>query len=85
MSLWILIDFPDVWDLGHVQAHTGAKRFATVYRLNDMFPGNGVQQGLRYISSCLVDVKNVSPISSNIYNSHIIKETARRMGPSEVV
>ncbi len=33
--------------LGHVQVHTGAQRFATVSGLNDMFPGNGVQQGLR--------------------------------------
>ncbi len=43
--------------LGHVQVHTGAQRFATVSGLNDMFPGNGVQQGLR-ISNW--DVKNVS-------------------------
>ncbi|ROL40804.1 putative phospholipid-transporting ATPase IM [Anabarilius grahami] len=29
---------------GHVQAQTGAQRFATFSGLNDMFPGNGVQR-----------------------------------------
>ncbi len=72
MSLWILIDFPEVWDMGHVQAHTGAKRFATVYRLNYMFPGNGVQQGLRYISSCLVDVSKMSAQSAETYIIHTL-------------
>ncbi len=42
--------------LGHVQAHTDAQRFATVSGLNDMFPGNGVQRGLRYVFSCLMGV-----------------------------
>ncbi len=55
------------WKLGHVQAHTGAQRFATASGFNDMFPGNGVQRGLRYVFSCLVGVKNVSPISSDEY------------------
>ncbi len=42
-------------DQGHVQAHTGAQRFATVSVLNDMFPGNGVQRGLRYfLFICIV-------------------------------
>ncbi len=45
---------------GHVQAHTGAQRFATVSGLNYMFPGNGVQLGVqtgfRYFFSCLVGV-----------------------------
>ncbi len=71
-------------DQGHVQAHTGAQRFATVSGLNNMFPGNGVQWGLRYIFSCLVGVsKNASPISSNMYKPRGIKETARTMGPRE--
>ncbi len=34
-------------DQGHVQAQTGVQRFATVSGLNDMCPGNGVQQSLR--------------------------------------
>ncbi len=34
--------------------------FAMVSGLNDMFPGNGVQRGLRYVFSCLVGVKNMS-------------------------
>jgi len=42
-----------------------------------MFPGNGVQQGLRYVffftfslyGGC---VKNVSPISSNMYINHAV-------------
>ncbi len=41
---------------GHFQAHTGAQCFATVSGLNDMFPGNGVQRGLRFVFSCLVGV-----------------------------
>ncbi len=40
----------DYSDQGHVQALTGVQRFATVSGLNDMCPGNGVQQGLRYVS-----------------------------------
>ncbi len=44
-------------------------RFATVSGLNDIGFG----------------VKNVSPISSNIYKPRGIKETARTMGPSEVI
>ncbi len=31
-------------------------RFAMVSGLNDMFPGNGVQRGLKYVFSCLVGV-----------------------------
>ncbi len=30
-------------------------------------------------------VKNVSPISSNVFKPHGIKETARTVGPSEVI
>ncbi len=44
---------------GHIQAQTGAQRFATVSWLNDMFPGNGVQRGLRYVFSCLVGVSKM--------------------------
>ncbi len=36
------------------------QRFATVSGLNDMFPGNGVQRGLRYVFSCLVGVSEMS-------------------------
>ncbi len=36
-------------NLGHIQAHTGAQCFATVSGLNDMFPGNSVQQSLRNV------------------------------------
>ncbi len=49
---------------GHVQVHTGAQRFATVSGLNDMFPGNGVQRGLRYVFSCLVGVSKMSAQSA---------------------
>ncbi len=46
--------------------------FATVYGLNDMFTGNGVQRGLRYVFSCLVGgVKNVS----NVYINHAVLKT----------
>ncbi len=41
--------------------------------LNDMFPGNGVQQGLRYVFSCLVGVSEMSePISSDVYVNHAV-------------
>ncbi len=46
-------------DLGHVQTHTGAQHFVTVSGLNDMFPGNGVQQAFRYVFSCLVGVSEM--------------------------
>ncbi len=49
---------------GHVQAHTIAQHFATVSGLNDMFPGNGVQKGLRYVFSCLVGVSKMSAQSA---------------------
>ncbi len=59
-------------ELGHIQAL--AQCFSTVYGLNDMFPGNGVQQGfeIRFLllGGC---VKNVSPISSNMYNHAVLK------------
>ncbi len=50
--------------LGHVQDHTGAQHFAMVSRFNDMFPGNGVQWGLRYVFSCLVGVSKMSAQSA---------------------
>ncbi len=59
-------------DQGQVQVHTCVQRFATVSGLSDMFPGNGVQRSLRcflLFSGC---VKNVSPISSNVYINHVI-------------
>ncbi len=40
------------------------KRFATVSGLNDMFTGNGVQRGLRYVFSCLVGVSEMSAQSA---------------------
>ncbi len=43
---------------------TKSQRFATVSGLNDMFPGNGVQQGLRYVLSCLVGVSKMSAQSA---------------------
>ncbi len=52
------------WNQGHVQAQTGTQRFATVSGLNDMFPGNGVQRGLRYVFSCLVGVSEMSAQSA---------------------
>ncbi len=42
--------------VGHIQAQTGAQRFAKDSGLNNMFPGNGVQRGLIYVFSCLVGV-----------------------------
>ncbi len=68
---------------GHVQAHTG---FVTVSWLNDMFPGNGVQQGLRYVFPCMMGVSKMSAQSAAyVYNPRGIKETARTMGPNKVV
>ncbi len=46
-------------NVGHIQAHTGSQHFDTVSGLNDMFPGNGVQRGLRYVFSCLVGVSKM--------------------------
>ncbi len=51
-------------DQGQVQVHTCAQRFATVSRLSDMFPGNGVQRSLRYVFSCLVGVSKMSAQSA---------------------
>ncbi len=46
--------------------------FCYGFRLNDMFTGNGVQRGLRYVFSCLVGgVKNVS----NVYINHAVLKT----------
>ncbi len=63
-------------DQGHVQAHTGAQRFATVSGLNDMFSGyrvcNGVQQGLRYVFSCLVGVSKMSAQSEATCVNHTV-------------
>ncbi len=57
-------------DQGQIQAHTGAQQFAMVSGLNDMLPGDGVRQSLRYViflfGGC---VKNVTPISSNMYKN----------------
>ncbi len=47
-------------ELVHVQAQTDAQYFDMVSGLNDMFPGNGVQRGLRYVFSCLVGVSKMS-------------------------
>ncbi len=67
---------PLTLDLGHVQVHTGAQRFATVFGLNDMFTGNSVQRcatgfEIRFLlfGGC---VKNVSPISSNMCINHAV-------------
>ncbi len=59
----------------HIQAQTGAQRFAMVSGLNDMFPGNGVQRGLRFFSYQ----------QQHVYKPRGIKETACTMGPSKVV
>ncbi len=51
-----------------------------------MFPGNGVQRGLRYVFSCLVDVSEMSANQQQHVNKpRGIKETARTMDPSKVV
>ncbi len=55
---------PNVAIPGHVQAHTVAQRFAMVSGLNETFPGNGVQWGLRYVFSCLVGVSKISAQSA---------------------
>ncbi len=56
----ILSDKASFEELGHVQAQTDAQCFDMVSGLNDMFPGNGVQRGLRYVFSCLVGVSKMS-------------------------
>ncbi len=72
--------------LGHVQAHTGAQRFATVSGLNDMFPENSVQRGLRCVFSCLVGVSEISANQQqHVYKPRGLKETAHTIDPSEVV
>ncbi len=70
---------------GHVQAHTGAQRFAMVSALNDMFPGNRVQQGLRYISLFGWVCQKCQPNQQQrVYKPAVLK-TARTMGPSEII
>ncbi len=49
-----------------------------------MFPGNGVQRGLTYVFSYFVG-KKCQPNQQQQINHSGIKETARTMGPSEVV
>ncbi len=69
--------------LGQVQANT---TFAMVSGLNDMFPGNGVQQGLRYVSLVWWVCKKCQPNQQkHVYEPRGIKDTARTMCPSEVV
>ncbi len=70
--------------MGHIQAHTGAQCFAMVSGLNDMFPGNGVQRGLRYVFSCLVGVSEMSEQSAATCINHEVLKRQRTMGPSEV-
>ncbi len=61
-------------------------RFATVSGMNDMCPGDGVHRGLRYAFSCLGGVSEISANQQQrVYKPRGIKETARTMGPSEVV
>ncbi len=50
-----------------------------------MFPVNGMQRGLRYVFSCLVGVSEMPNQQQHVYKPCGIKETARTMGPSEVV
>ncbi len=52
-----------------------------------MFPGNGVQRGLRYIFSLVwwVCQKCQANQQQHVYKPRGIKETARTMGPSEDV
>ncbi len=55
---------------GHVQAHTGAQCFATVSGLNDVSwkrCATGFEIRFLLFSGC---VKNVSPISNNVYINH---------------
>ncbi len=54
--------------LGHVEAQC----FATVSGLNDRFLGNGVQQGLRYVLSCLVCVSEMSAQSAGTCINHAV-------------
>ena len=59
---------------GYVQVQNGAQRFATVSGLNVMFPGNGVQRGLRYVFSCLVGVSELqSNQQQHVYKARGIK------------
>ncbi len=74
---------------GHVQALTGALRFATVSGLNDMFPGNGVHRyatGFEIRFLLFVGVSKTSAQSAatcTVYKPCGIKETAHTMSPSE--
>lgn len=54
-------------DKGQVQAQTGAQSFASVFGLNDMFPGKGVQRGLCFLlfSGC---VKRQPNQQQHVYN-----------------
>ncbi len=87
LVLSALVGVDAVTLLGHIQAHTSAQRFATVSGLNDMFPGNGVQRGLRYTFSLVwwVCQKCQSNQQQHVYKPRCIKETARTMDPSEVI
>ncbi len=70
----------------HVQAHNGVQRFAMVSGLNDMFPENSVQQGLRYFSLVWwVCQKCQSNQQKHVYEPRGINNTACTMGPSEVI
>ncbi len=52
----------------------GTFKLSPNYGLNDMFPGNGVQRGFEIRFLLLGgSVKNVSPISSNMYNHAVLK------------
>ncbi len=58
--------------LGHLQAHTGAQRLATVSGLNHMFPGSGVLRDLRFVFSCLVGVSKMSAQSASTCINHTV-------------
>ncbi len=46
-----------------------------------MYPGNGVQRGLRYVFSCLVGVSEMSANQQqHVYKPRGIKETAAQWG-----
>ncbi len=54
----------------------------TYYYSFNMFPGNGVQRGLRCVFSCFLGcVKNVSPVSTNMFINHAVlkRQLAQRV------
>ncbi len=76
---WILlvwtfnIFFYLYWSGAHSSSDTSeAQCFAMFFRLNDMFPGNGVQRGLRYVFSYFVG-KKCQPNQQQQINHVVLK------------